>query len=281
MLTLKLSVDPFAEARLTLIFPQTEGSERAEWETHVQGLLDGAKVFFDGQIMYEVACEPGGTCNIDQQSFKAYLARWMAATTKVAPWTADTILPLLAASATAAAQTCVGGETGEMCGTKWNYQGYDGGLGVGQQMNALEVIQSNLIQTVGGPKGNGTGAISKGDPTAGTGTDSGPPAVQDTITTGDRAGAGILTALVIVALLGGAWWMYVPFFPSPCSSVMGLVSCLLTVVAGSLKPSLRLTGPGWCAFHCSLPLACIVPQRRRCEIFSNSRHAPGAKYRCG
>lgn len=180
-----------------------------EWRTHTQGLIDGAKVFFDGDIMYEVACEPAGTCNIDQQSFKAYLARWMAASTKVAPWTSEQLLPLLAASATAAAQSCVGGDNGQMCGTKWNYQGYDGGLGVGQQMNALEVIQSNLITKVGGPKGNGTGAISQGDVSAGTGAESGPPAVQEAITTGDRAGAGILTALVIVGLLGGAWWMCV------------------------------------------------------------------------
>lgn len=49
---------------------------------HTQGLIDGANAFFQGQIMYEVACEPGNTCNIDQQSFKAYLARWMAATTR-------------------------------------------------------------------------------------------------------------------------------------------------------------------------------------------------------
>lgn len=181
--------------------------------------------------MYEVACEPGGTCNIDQQSFKAYLARWMAASTKVAPWTAEQILPLLAASATAAAASCTGGETGNMCGTKWTTGTYDGGLGVGQQMNALEVIQSNLINTVAGPLGNGTGATSVGDVTAGTGTDSGPPAVQDAVTTGDRAGAGILTALVIVGLLGGAWWMYV------YRTFITLVAGSLTCTPGSLKPS--------------------------------------------
>lgn len=184
--------------------------------------------------MYEVACEPAGTCNIDQQSFKAYLARWMAATSKVAPWTSDQILPLLASSATAAAQTCVGGENGQMCGTKWNFQGYDGGLGVGQQMNALEIIQSNLITTVRGPMGNSTGATSVGDPSAGTGSESGPPAVQDSITTGDRAGAGILTALIIVGLLGGAWWMYV----NPYLTLIGV--CMLTLDIGSRKgPSSR------------------------------------------
>lgn len=32
--------------------------------------------------MTEVACEPVDLCDVGQQSFKAYLSRWMAATTK-------------------------------------------------------------------------------------------------------------------------------------------------------------------------------------------------------
>ena len=176
---------------------------------HTQGLIDGAKVFFDDDIMYEVACEPGGNCNVDQRSFKAYLSRWMAATTKVAPWTSDQILPLLATSATAAAKSCAGGESGTMCGMKWNTGSYDGAEpDVGYQMNALEIFQSNLITKVDGPKGNKTGATSIGDPDAGLNTDGGGPTEPlDAITAGDKAGAGILTALVVVSLLGGAWWM--------------------------------------------------------------------------
>lgn len=159
--------------------------------------------------MYEVACEPSGNCNIDQQSFKAYLSRWMAATTKVAPWTHDTIMPFISASAQAAAKSCSGGDDGSTCGTKWTTGNWDGAYGVGQQMNALEVIQSNLIDNVMGPVGNKTGGISKGDPAAGTGGDSNPAAPQAAITTSDRAGAGILTALVLIGLLGGAWWMVI------------------------------------------------------------------------
>ena len=72
-------------------------------------------------------------------------------------------------------------------------------------MSALEVIQSTMIDTVQGPLGNGTGATSVGDPTAGTGK-------QDiynpmAITTADRVGAGILTALVLGTLTGGCYWM--------------------------------------------------------------------------
>ncbi|GIZ39726.1 hypothetical protein CKM354_000309800 [Cercospora kikuchii] len=188
----------------------TQGTaDEAKWRERTQGMLEGAiKIFFQGQIMYEVACEPSGNCNVDQQSFKAYLSRWMAATTKVAPWTHDTIVPLIAASAEAAAKTCTGGATGQFCGTKWTEGVFDGGMGVGQQMNALEVIQSNLIDLVPGPLGNKTGASSKaGDLNVGLGGDKNPLAPPSAITTADRAGAGIISALVIVGLVGGAWWM--------------------------------------------------------------------------
>jgi mannan endo-1,6-alpha-mannosidase len=128
----------------------------------------------------------------------------MAATTKVAPWTADQILPLLASSAQAAAQSCSGGTDGQMCGTKWTQPGWDGTYGVGQQMSALEVIQSNLIKKVSGPVSNSTGGTSQGNPSAGTGTTTHVQAPH-AIGTKDKAGAGVLTAVVIIMLLGGGY----------------------------------------------------------------------------
>lgn len=89
----------------------------------------------------------------------------MAASTKVAPWLYDDIQPYLAASAIAAAAQCDGGSDGVTCGTKWTTNGvWDGTYGVGQQMSALEVIQSNLITTVKGPVTNNTGGTSAGNP---------------------------------------------------------------------------------------------------------------------
>jgi len=154
--------------------------------------------------MYEYECEADNICDTDQLSFKAYLARWMAATIKVAPWTADQILPLLASSATAAAQQCSGGTDRVTCGTKWTMGStWDGTNGVGQQMSALEVIQSNLIQVVTGPVGNGTGGTSQGDPSAGTGGDTADlPGQTKQITTADKAGAGVLTALFAIVTVG-------------------------------------------------------------------------------
>lgn len=191
--------------------PQTEDAEQAKWEGRLRGLLDTTtRIFFQNNVMYEVACEPSSNCNIDQQSFKAYLTRWMAATTKVVPWTHDIIMPLIQQSAQACAKTCSGNspvdQSGTACGTKWTQDTWDNTFGVGQQMNALEVFQSNLIDAVAGPLGNDTGGTSKGDPSAGSGGDRS-LAPQAAITTSDRAGAGILTALVLVGLVGGAWWM--------------------------------------------------------------------------
>lgn len=181
------------------------------WQERIQGLLTAAKVFFQNNVMYEVACEPRGNCDTDQLSFKAYLSRWMAATTKVAGFTAETIMPWIQSSAQAAAQACTGGDDGNQCGTQWTTGSFDGAMGVGQQMSALEVIQSNLIANVPGPVSQGNGGTSKGDPSAGTtGDTTGVPLEQ--ITTGDRAGAGILTALVLVILLGGTWYVAGSFY---------------------------------------------------------------------
>ena len=120
--------------------------------------------------------------------------------------------PYLLASAQAAAKSCnPGGAAGATCGEKWTTGSYDGSTGVGQQMSALEIIGSLLEQQGAVPVTAKTGGISKGDPSAGTGGDTSsattgaPP--MDEVTTGDKAGAGILTALVIVGMLSGTYWM--------------------------------------------------------------------------
>ena len=161
--------------------------------------------------MYEVACEPTNKCDTDNYSFKAYLSRWLVASTKYAPFIYDQVMTLISTSAKAAALQCSGGPNGQMCGQKWT-QGatWDGTMGVGQQMSALEVIQANLIDTVQTPVTNKTGGTSQGNPAAG-GSNSGnaadPALSTQTITGKDRAGAGILTTLVCISVIGGAWWM--------------------------------------------------------------------------
>jgi mannan endo-1,6-alpha-mannosidase len=129
----------------------TSGSKL--WKDRVTGFLDHAGLLFfrpfenATDIMYEWACETGESgrhCNLDQQSFKAYLARFMAKTALMAPFTKDTIMKYLTASAVGAAKSCSGGTDGKTCGSKWYTGGWDGTSGVGQQLSALEVTQALL-----------------------------------------------------------------------------------------------------------------------------------------
>ena len=161
--------------------------------------------------MVEIACETQGTCNNDQPSFKAYLSRWMAAATQIAPFTSDSIMPKLKTSAQGAAGQCVGGSNSQTCGRQWYSSTWDGKSGVGEQMSALSIIQANLISKVAPPVTANSGGTSKGDPTAGSGGDN-PVVVHDPsanmkITAGDRAGAAILTALVLGGLVGMVVWI--------------------------------------------------------------------------
>lgn len=118
------------------------------------------------------------------------------------------IKPILEASASAAARNCNGGDDGNQCGLQWTSQGFDGQTGVGEQMAALEIFQANLIDYVEGPVTAGTGGTSEGDVNAGLGSKVGPGDLhRSRVTTGDRVGAGALTVLVVVFVVGGAWWL--------------------------------------------------------------------------
>lgn len=161
--------------------------------------------------MYEAECEPQSNCDNDQQSFKAYLARWMAGTTLLAPWTTDTIMSYLVPSAQGAAAQCDGGTSGTVCGLHWTAGAtYDGLYGPGEQMAAMQVISSLLVGGRPAPLTMETGGTSESDPTTGSGGGHGSSVSsalgQQDITTGDKAGAAILTIVVLVVILAGAVW---------------------------------------------------------------------------
>lgn len=186
-----------------------------KWRDSVDGIMKQLHIFFktanDGteNTMYEVACEPSGRCNVDQRSFKAYLSRFLALTIKMAPYTHDTLLPLLRSSATSAAKSCTGLEEGTVCGHKWTESAFDGQWGLGEAMSALEVIQSTLIDEVLPPATAKDRGTSQGDPSGGMGGDRTEMRAPDlgVTTTGDRVGAGMLTTVILVAVVGGAYWM--------------------------------------------------------------------------
>jgi mannan endo-1,6-alpha-mannosidase len=181
-----------------------------KWRERLEGIIKSTDIFFHKDakdVMYEVACETNGKCNVDQRSFKAYLARWMGYTMQVAPFTVDTLMPRMRASAKAAAAQCNAGEDQQTCGLRWWQNGQnDGSFGVGEQMAAMEVIQNLLINEVPGPVSMKTGGTSKSDPAAGSEPQELPTQFDD-VTTGDKAGAGFLTTLVLIGILGGAYWM--------------------------------------------------------------------------
>jgi mannan endo-1,6-alpha-mannosidase len=181
-----------------------------EWKTKLLGIINATDIFFSKDapnVMFEVACEANGKCNNDQRSFKAYLARWMGYTAKVAPFTRDLIMPKLTASAQAAAKQCNAGANQTTCGLKWTQNGQnDGSFGPGEQMAAMEVMQALLLDEVAGPVGQDTGGVSKSNPNAGSNAET-KPITFGGITTGDKAGAGFVTTLVLLGIIGGAWWM--------------------------------------------------------------------------
>lgn len=165
--------------------------------------------------MFEQACERPVTCNVDQRSFKAYFARFLALTVKMAPWTAGQIMPRLRTSAVAAAAACSYGADANTCGMKWYSPGWDGLWGVGEQVSALEVVQNTLVHEVGVPVTQDEGGTSIGDPAAGsrsrgggggTGARGGEGAVC--VTGRQRAGAWVATATMGVLVFVFMYWVY-------------------------------------------------------------------------
>jgi mannan endo-1,6-alpha-mannosidase len=177
------------------------------WRNRVRGIITGLNVFFEDDVMIEVTCEIEGTCNIDQRSFKAYLSRWMGYTAIVAPWTRDSINPRLQASAMAAAAQCTGGESQTDCNLYWATKDERvNSFGVGEQMAAVEVIQSLLYPFVAGPASRNSGGTSLSRPNAGLDTASEPRLLNNS-TVGDKIGVAFLTVIMLVSTITGAVWM--------------------------------------------------------------------------
>ncbi|KAK3934364.1 glycoside hydrolase [Diplogelasinospora grovesii] len=193
------------------MYNYTNGSDL--WRGRVENLLNSTlRDFFPEGIAFEVPCEGRqGACTADMLSFKGYVHRWLAATTKIAPFTREKILPVLRTSAQAAVNQCTGGATGRRCGFYWSGGVFvdpavDKTSGAGEAMSALAAVSSLLIDEVAPPATNTTGGISKGDPDAGSRS-------KDTfevlapVTTGDRAGAAILMILMLGGAIGAWGWM--------------------------------------------------------------------------
>ncbi|EGW33528.1 mannan endo-1,6-alpha-mannosidase DCW1 precursor [Spathaspora passalidarum NRRL Y-27907] len=183
-----------------------------KWYNYTHRLLDGSRVFFKNisgsMVMYEAACQPSGTCNNDQRSFKAYFSRFLGLTSVLVPDTEPIITKWLVDSANSAAGSCSGGTDGHTCGLDWTNwtRGWDGMYGLGEQMSALEVMQNLMAHKRPAPYTASNGGSSLSNPAAGYGT-----SITNTsplhLGPGDKAGAGIITAIVGVSLIGTCVWL--------------------------------------------------------------------------
>jgi mannan endo-1,6-alpha-mannosidase len=77
-----------------------------QWTSRTIRLLNGASAFISPfpnatNIIYEQQCEQKWNLNVDQYSFKAYLARWLGQTSILVPRTAERIREVLKASSAA------------------------------------------------------------------------------------------------------------------------------------------------------------------------------------
>jgi len=186
----------------------TTGATQAKWKTELDALVKNTiAVFFEAKgsegIAFELNCE-SAKCTTDMESFKGYLHRWLAYAVRLVPEMKDTIMPVLRTSAQAAVKTCTGGDNGRMCGFRWSTGVFDK-LSAGHQMNVLGALVSVMDPAAAkAPLTNATGtSIGNFD----AGSDVVDPMSFAPITTGDKAGAGIVTAIIMAAALGAFAWM--------------------------------------------------------------------------
>ncbi|CDK24426.1 unnamed protein product [Kuraishia capsulata CBS 1993] len=181
----------------------------SKWEDRATSLFNGISIFLKDNVMYERQCQDSGTCNNDQRSFKSIFSRSLGMTAVLVPSLYDKVYEVLTASAQGAAQSCSGGTDNVTCGQNWSHDGWDGVYGLGEQISALECIQNLLIDQRPGPYKATTGGSSKSNPDAGLGTSTDTNANEVDIVRKDKVGAGILTAVVLVAVVSTAVWMVI------------------------------------------------------------------------
>ncbi|CEJ56766.1 hypothetical protein PMG11_02964 [Penicillium brasilianum] len=188
----------------------------SKWKDGIDGLVGTSSQFYPttgyngaaGNVLVEITCESVEKCDRNQITFKAYFSSWLAFLTTIVPGTSDMILPKLKTSAQAAVKTCTAGTDGTLCGIKWYKQASDSTNGLEQQMAVLGVLNANLVPFKGqAPYTADTGGSSKSNPNAGTNSSNQQVPTLNNITTGDRAGAGILTVIFVTGWAVAVTWM--------------------------------------------------------------------------
>lgn len=157
-------------------------------------------------------CEPSGQCDEDANRpiFKGLTVSWLADIVLIIPSLRDKIVPKLQVSAEGAAKACTG-KGQNVCGNRWWGGKYDGQNSMenaisGSQM--MSAIMVKFLDSSSAPVSTETGGNGSSDPNAGIEDYSRPPQLPP-ITTADKAGAGILTLLLVAGVVGGAIFLSV------------------------------------------------------------------------
>lgn len=200
----------FTRARKLTI--QTNGTAKTKWQNAVNGLVNVTlDTFFPAKYDYVMSeiCEPNEVCNNNEILFKGLTSAWLAFASVLVPSTSSQILPKLQSSAEAAAEACTG-NSNNTCGVRWYTRTWDGWSGLEEQMSALSVFSSNLITTKDStPVTSTTGGNSTSNPASGTNDKNAQGQTSPAVTTGDRAGAGVLTAVFALGWLGMMIWLVI------------------------------------------------------------------------
>ncbi|EYE93204.1 glycoside hydrolase family 76 protein [Aspergillus ruber CBS 135680] len=194
------------------MYAYTNGTAKTKWQNAVNGLVNVTlDTFFPAKYDYVMSeiCEPNEVCNNNEILFKGLTSAWLAFASVLVPSTSSQILPKLQSSAEAAAEACTG-NSNNTCGVRWYTRTWDGWSGLEEQMSALSVFSSNLITTKDStPVTSTTGGNSTSNPASGTNDKNAQGQTSPAVTTGDRAGAGVLTAVFALGWLGMMIWLVI------------------------------------------------------------------------
>ncbi|KAJ5960787.1 uncharacterized protein N7479_007937 [Penicillium vulpinum] len=186
------------------MYNYTNGTTQSQWLTAVNGLLNATfdNFFLTGGIIEDYYCESTETCNNNEILFKGLTSSWLALTALLVPSTFDSIVAKLQTSGQAAAASCTGNNNGT-CGVQWYKSTWDGWMGMEEQISVTNIFTANLINfNKPAPVTSTTGGNSTSNPTAGeTDSDASNPKMN-AVTTGDKAGAGIVTAVFLAGWIG-------------------------------------------------------------------------------
>ncbi|KAL2844478.1 glycoside hydrolase [Aspergillus pseudodeflectus] len=183
----------------------------AQWKRAVDGLLD--RIFeqfypqrYGGGNVISDICEPVELCNFNEILFKGIVSAWLTTVATIVPDTYDRIFPKLQTSAQAAALSCSGAGNSS-CSVRWYPREWDKTIGMEQEIIATLMLSSVLVSEKSAPPlTSTTGGNSTSNPNMGT-KDDDKVTEPSKISTGDRAGASILTVLFVGLWGGMTVWM--------------------------------------------------------------------------